>query len=142
MRIFDIYVDGSFKNGKYSWAFVAYQNGIEIHSESGVGENEDAVSMRNVAGELAATMRAVTWARKQCADKITIHHDYTGIADWVTGMWKAKKLLTQKYVAFMKPFYESGFVRFNKVDGHSGNKGNDRADKLAGEAFGEIGNPR
>ncbi|HWP50838.1 MAG TPA: RNase H family protein [Clostridia bacterium] len=133
--ITDIYVDGSFKNSKYAWAFVAYQNGEEIYSTYGVGMNDDAVSMRNVAGELSAAMRGVNWAIKERLGKIVIHHDYTGIAAWVTGAWKAKKGMTQKYAAFMRPHYLNGLVQFQQVTGHSGNKGNDRADKLARNAF-------
>ncbi|MDR3560521.1 MAG: hypothetical protein P4N59_03630 [Negativicutes bacterium] len=133
----DIYVDGSFKEGKYAWGFVAYQDGEEIHAENGVGDNAEAVAMRNVAGELAAAMRAVNWAIKEGVDKIVIHHDYTGIAAWVNGSWKAKKVWTQKYAKFMQSHYLRGFVRFEQIVGHSGNRGNERADELAGSAYGK-----
>lgn len=128
----NIYVDGSFKNGQYAWAFVAYHDGKETYHELGIGEHPEAATMRNVAGELAAAMRAVQWAKKQGYTKVMIHHDYTGIAHWVTGQWKAKKRLTQQYAQFMQPFFQAGFIEFIKVTGHSGNKGNDRADQLAG----------
>lgn len=130
---FDAYVDGSFDGTNYGWGFAIYYNGQLIHSDCGVGTNADAVSLRNVAGELAATLRAVRWAVKNNR-QIVIHHDYVGISAWVNGEWKAKNDLTQKYVAYMNK-YRNVFT-FNKVKGHSGNLGNNTADKLARKALG------
>ena len=129
----DAYVDGSFSGSNYGWGFAIYNGNELIHSDCGTGTNADAVSMRNVAGELAATLRAVQWAVKNNR-KIVIHHDYIGISAWVTGEWKTKNELTQKYAAYMNR-YSNSFT-FNKVKGHSGNVGNNVADKLARKALG------
>jgi Predicted double-stranded RNA/RNA-DNA hybrid binding protein len=34
----DIYVDGSYRKGKYSWAFVVYEDDKEIYYEHGIDE--------------------------------------------------------------------------------------------------------
>jgi ribonuclease H-related protein len=128
----DVYVDGSFNGGNYAWAFAVFDDGVEIFRNSGVGENPEAIKIRNVAGELAATMRAIRWADKQGVT-ITIHHDYTGIAAWAKGDWQAKSEFTQAYVKFVRPHL--GWIEFSKVDGHTGVAGNELVDQLAGEAL-------
>ena len=40
----DIYTDGSFANGNYAWAFVAYKKGLEFYRDFGLGKNEEAKS--------------------------------------------------------------------------------------------------
>jgi len=129
---YDVYVDGSFNGANYGWAFVVFSGENEIYHECGVGTNPEAVIIRNVAGELAATMRAIQWADKQKV-KIVIHHDYTGIAAWATGDWKAKNSFTQAYARFVQPYLSQ--IKFYKVAGHTGVIGNERADQLAGQAL-------
>lgn len=129
----DVYVDGSYMNGKYSWAFVVYEDGQVIHQDYGVGTNAAAATMNNVAGELAAAMRAVKWAAAN-KKEIVIHHDYQGVSSWVDGSWKTKNEFTQAYRNFMAPY--KSIVKFNKVAGHTGIEGNELADKLAKKALG------
>ncbi|WP_217585872.1 viroplasmin family protein [Lentibacillus saliphilus] len=129
----DVYVDGSFSKGRYSWAFAVYENGTLIHSDAGIGDNEAAASMNNVAGELAAAMRAAKWAQEH-GQSIVIHHDYQGISSWVDGSWRAKNSMTQAYKTFMSHYRD--IVSFNKVAGHTGVEGNELADQLAREALG------
>lgn len=130
---YNIYVDGSYSNGRYSWAFVAYDGVERMFADSGVGQDEEAAAIRNVAGELEATVEAVRWADKTGIKPVTIHHDYIGISEWAVGKWKTNNRFTQAYAAFIRPYLE--WVSFNKVEGHSGVAGNEMADKLAGEAL-------
>ena len=133
--VLDIYVDGSYRNGRYSWGYAVYEAGRMIHADKGVGLDQEAASIRNVAGELAATVEAVSWAEKNGFAPVRIHHDYSGISAWAEGSWQAKNKFTQAYAAFMRG--KLGQVRFVKVAGHTGVEGNEMADKLAKAALDE-----
>ncbi len=132
---YEIYVDGTYRQNenRYGWAFVVYAGGQVVFTDSGLGDNEEAAAIRNVAGELSATMRAVRWAQENGAKPVTIHHDYAGIAAWASGDWKTNNKFTQAYAAFIRPHLS--WVAFNKVTGHAGVEGNELADKLAREAL-------
>lgn len=130
---YEVYTDGSYDQGRYSYGYAFVKDGEIVYESSGVGEDREAASMRNVAGELAAVVHAVKKAKTINA-RILIYHDYSGIAHWVTGEWQAKNKFTQAYVAFMKAHH--GLYIFKKVAGHSGNKFNDYVDRLAKGALG------
>lgn len=132
---YDIYVDGSYDNSqkKYSWGFAVYKGSEVIYTASGVGKNAEAVAIRNVAGELEATIEAVKWVESQDIESIIIHHDYIGISEWATGKWKTNNKITEAYSVFIKPYLS--WVKFHKVAGHTGIPGNELADKLAGDAL-------
>jgi len=130
---YEVYTDGSFCKGKYSYGYAFIKDGEVVYESNGVGEDLEAASMRNVAGELAAVQHAVEKAITLKA-RILIYHDYSGISHWVTGDWQAKNKFTKAYVAFMKAHH--GLYEFRKVDGHSGNRFNDYVDRLAKEALG------
>lgn len=130
---FEVYTDGSYFNGRYSYGYAFVKNGEVVHESNGVGEDLEAASMRNVAGEIAAVRHAVEKAQLLKA-RIRIYHDYSGISLWVTGDWQAKNKFTQAYVAFMRA--HNGLYEFKKVTGHSGDRFNDYVDRLAKEALG------
>ena len=67
---------------------------------------------------------------------VTIYHDYEGVAKWATGEWKAKKPGTNAYREFCAAAAKHIRFRFVKVKGHSGDKYNDLADRLAKDALG------
>lgn len=130
----DIYVDGSFKNNRYSYGFVVVNSlGDVIYSENGLGDNEGAAKMQSVAGELSAAMNAIHWSYKN-GYKCRIFHDNKGIGEWAKGSWKAKNKYTKEYVDFIKS-YSDIILGFEWVKGHAGNKYNEMADKLAGKVF-------
>jgi viroplasmin and RNaseH domain-containing protein len=130
---YEVYTDGSFVNGRYSYGYAFIKDGEVVFESKGVGEDLEAASMRNVAGELAAVVHAVEKAKTLNA-RILIYHDYSGISHWVNGNWQAKNKFTQAYVAFMKA--HQGLYEFKKVAGHSGDRFNDYVDRLAKEALG------
>jgi ribonuclease HI len=130
---YEVYTDGSFCKGKYSYGYAFIKDDEVVFESNGVGEDLEAASMRNVAGELAAVQHAVEKAKTLNA-RILIYHDYTGISHWVTGDWQAKNKFTQAYVAFMRA--HQGLYEFRKVAGHSGDRFNDYVDRLAKEALG------
>ncbi|SDH17593.1 viroplasmin family protein [Desulfosporosinus hippei] len=130
---YEVYTDGSFVNGKYSYGYAFVKNGEVVLESNGVGEDLEAATMRNVAGEIAAVQHAVEKA-KSLNVRIRIIHDYSGISHWVTGDWQAKNKFTQAYVKFMRE--HQGLYEFQKVAGHSGDRFNDYVDQLAKKALG------
>jgi len=130
---FDVYTDGSYLNGKYSYGYAFVKDGKVVYEDKGVGEDLEAASMRNVAGEIAAVRHAVEKA-KSLNVRIRIYHDYSGISLWVTEDWRAKNKFTQAYVEFMRAHH--GLYEFKKVTGHSGDRFNDYVDLLAKKALG------
>ena len=57
----EAYVDGSFNEelGRYAYGYVIIKAGNIIHKMSGSPANADYLEMRNVAGELETTVRAI-----------------------------------------------------------------------------------
>ena len=128
-----IYVDGSYFQGHYSWGMAVYRDGKLIHTANGLGTSRDAARLHNVAGEVEAAIQAVRWAEDQKLEKVVICHDYIGISEWAEGRWKTNTELTAAYAAFMADYI--GWVRFQKVAGHTGVAGNELADQLAKKAL-------
>lgn len=140
-RTFEMYTDGSFNSvtGVYGGAYCI--DGLLEGSVS--GDDPELASSRNVAGECMAVVRGIKTAidqEKLCPDdKITIYHDYTGLADWAEGRWKAKKPVAIKYVEAIKLFKSKGLlIEFIKVPAHSGVEINEKVDKLAKKAVGLL----
>lgn len=128
-----VYTDGSHNGGEhYSGAYIVYDGTRRIHENAGIGVT--ANSMRNVAGELSAVMRAVRWLvnnrKKGC-----IVFDYIGIEKWITGEWRAKNEYTKAYAKFVKPYYDNGTISFKWTKAHAGDLGNEFVDKLAQRAL-------
>ena len=131
------YVDGSFnaKDNRFSYGVVMFAGRQEIHISRAFSHAELA-EMRNVAGEIMGSAQAMKMAREMGIKKLTIYHDYEGIAKWPERKWQAKKTWTRKYRDFYDEVSKDVEIHFVKVAGHSGNKYNDMADKLAKEALG------
>jgi ribonuclease HI len=66
---------------------------------------------------------------------VEIYHDYEGIGAWADRRWKANNPLTQGYRDFVAEARKTLEIKFVKVKGHSGNKYNDMADRLAKAAL-------
>ena len=67
---------------------------------------------------------------------IEIYYDYEGISAWAEGRWKTNKDGTIAYKKAYDELSEFVNVTFCKVKGHSGDKYNDMADRLAKDALG------
>lgn len=131
------YVDGSFNAalGVYGYGCVICTPDGRTEL-SGQGSDPDAVSARNVAGELLGTMQAVRWAIQNGYPTITVFHDYTGIARWFYGDWKAESPVAKAYLKYMLGCKEKIRISFQKVAAHTGVELNERADILAKKAAG------
>lgn len=92
-------------------------------------------NMRNIVGELYATVNAI----KECITlgfkDIIIHYDYQGIESWVTGSWRTNKMLTHDYREIMLQLSKEINIQFVKVKAHAGTTYNEIADRLAKEAI-------
>lgn len=128
-----IYVDGSYINGKTGYGAVILDGNKVLKELSGKVSKSEEQGTRQVAGELYATMESIKWCEEHSIQNAKICYDYTGIENWAVGAWKANKPLTQKY----KEFIKNSNLRIDwiKVKSHSGNKWNDKADKLAKDAI-------
>ena len=131
------YVDGSYDHGqkKFSFGAVLLYNKEERQFYEAFSDPELA-SMRNVAGEIKGAEFIMRYCAEHGIPGIDIYYDYAGIEKWCTGEWKASKAGTQRYAALYKELSKTVAIRFVKVKGHSGDKYNDLADKLAKKALG------
>lgn len=135
----EAYVDGSYSQelANYSYGCVILY-GNEIIKFNGIGHSKEHSLMRNVAGELLGSMKAIEWAYENKCDLITIYYDYEGIERWANGTWKTKKQGTKEYSEFIKKHRQYLNIDFIKVKAHSGNVYNEEADRLAKEALYEV----
>lgn len=131
------YVDGSYNvaTGEFSYGVVMFHNGKELHFSEKF-DDEELATMRNVAGEIKGAEAAMSYAYEHDMKEINIYHDYEGIAKWPLRQWQANKEGTIAYRAFYDKISEKVHINFVKVKGHSGDKYNDEADRLAKEALG------
>ena len=133
------YVDGSYNvaTGEFSYGVVMFHNGEE-HTFSKAFSDPELATMRNVAGEIKGAEAAMEYAYKNGMKSLTIYHDYEGISKWPLRLWAANKEGTKAYQQYYDEIKKSVDVKFVKVKGHSGDKYNDLADKLAKEALGIV----
>lgn len=127
------YVDGSYDDSikKYAFGCVFILPDGKIYTEFGNGDNPQSIQHRNVTGEMLGAMYAVKTAMMNGYRAVEIRYDYQGIEKWVTGEWRSKTALTQKYAAAMGEWSRSIKITFTKVAAHSNIKYNELADKLA-----------
>lgn len=130
------YVDGSYEHsqGRYAYGCVILLPD-EVVELNGSGNDEDYVSMRNVAGEILGSETAIKWAIEHGYKEVEIYYDYEGIEKWANDIWKANKPGTIRYKQFVKEQREKIKITFKKVTAHTGDKYNEMADKLAKDAL-------
>lgn len=133
------YVDGSYKHEtrEFSCGAVLFYKGEEKHFSEKFSSKSMA-EMRNVAGEIMGSVTIIKYCLENKIKSISIYYDYEGVAKWAMGEWKANKEGTKAYRDFCKAKMEEINIEFVKVKGHSGDKYNDLADKLAKQALGII----
>ena len=131
------YVDGSFDitTKRYSYGMVILYNGTETTFCEAFDDPELA-EMRNVAGEIQGAMEAMLYCVGNDIKALDIYYDYAGIEHWCTGAWKTNKPGTIHYKEYYDWMKQRLDIRFVKVKGHSGDKYNDMADRLAKSALG------
>lgn len=134
------FVDGSYNNATQVYGYGGF---LMDHGKryvlQGHGDDPEMASMRNVAGEILGAMAAVKLAVEKGLPDLAIYYDYLGIEMWATGGWKRNKTGTIAYYEYMQQVRDKIRVTFIKVKGHSGEEGNEEADRLAKEAVGITG---
>lgn len=140
------FVDGSFNPDTNVYGYGGFLSvGSDIYLLQGSGDNQYEAALRNVAGEILGVEAALKAAVDLNLKSITIHHDYVGLSKWVTGEWKAKSLMSQKYVDVVNAAKSEGLeISFEKEAAHTvaegqaswNNINNERADILAKRAVG------
>ncbi|WP_304734527.1 ribonuclease H family protein, partial [Parasutterella excrementihominis] len=136
------FVDGSFDTevGKYGSGVVAFRPDGHKEELFRAGQNPKFIGTKNVAGELFAVLLALDWAVCSEISKLKIYHDYEGVHKWLSSEWKPQSPVSKMYVEIYKHKYEGLLlVDFVKVNGHSNNKYNDLADRLAKESLSKRG---
>lgn len=128
------YVDGSYREGKVGWGAVIVKGGVLYRELSGVVDDKNVQGTRQVAGELRAVEETLSWCKEHNIKEISIYYDYTGIKEWVTGAWKAKKEVTQRYRDIVRACGIK--IHWVKVESHTGVEFNERADSLARKIIG------
>ncbi len=135
-HIYEIYVDGSFINGATGYGAVVLKDNNVVDELSGAVDASEVNETRQVAGELVAAKEALNWCRKHSVSEVSIYYDYLGVEKWATREWKAKQPLTQEYARFVGECPIK--IHWRKVDSHTGNRWNDRADALAKKGAGSV----
>ena len=131
------YVDGSYNKYTKTYGYGGIINdGTKEHEIMGSGANPEMASMRNVAGEIEGAMAAISYAEQNGIQELTIYYDYIGIENWPTGKWNANQKGTQLYRDYVRNAKIK--IYFKKVKGHSGVRGNEKADMLAKRAVGVV----
>ncbi len=129
----DVYVDGSFQEGinAYGFGCVLVKDNEVLEQLSGYGDKPDAVTLRNVSGEMLAAIEGIRRSYALGYRSITLHYDYQGIESWATGEWKRNNIHTKAYHDYMQNVLKKMSIEFVKVEAHSGHCWNDLADQLA-----------
>lgn len=97
------FTDGSFNPATkvYGYGGFLIDQFGKKHIIQGNGNDQNIAKMRNIAGEILGVMKAVELAQNLGMKKLTIFHDYEGVAAWPLGKWKCKKRETRNYTMFI-----------------------------------------
>lgn len=131
------FVDGSFNKStnRFAWGGILLENN-NLHLIQGSKQDKKQSKLRNVAGEINASLEAVELAIKLNLKSIQIVYDYYGIEKWATLEWKRNNEYTKAYANKMQDFMNQIDITFVKVEGHTNIQGNEIADRLAKQVLG------
>jgi len=125
------YVDGSFIEDAIGYGLIVVYCGEVVEERSGKisDASTNVERMRQVGGEIRAIYEALEWVQSNGMNELHIHYDYKGLECWATGAWQAKKDFTKQY---QKTLQNTPIrITWHKVESHSGDRWNERADELA-----------
>lgn len=139
--IYEVYTDGACSNnpGPGGWGFALIKDRTVIRSSSGYVQHTTNNQM-----EMTAVIKALSHFKSQSSIHLFTDSNYViqGINSWIHNWlkrdWKTasnkpvKNVELWKQIDKLNKFHD---VKWNWVKGHSGNFGNEIADKLATEAI-------
>ncbi|MCI6736841.1 MAG: reverse transcriptase-like protein, partial [Intestinibacter sp.] len=134
-----IYVDGSYNSSsrKFSYGVVAVYNDIVEYVHGGFGKNDKDNNIRQIAGELKASLEGVEYALKNGQKKVVLFHDYEGICHHATGFWQRKDKSSKDYYEKMNRLMNQGIeVQFVQVKSHEEDLFNEMADTICKKELG------
>lgn len=137
-----IYTDGSWGNvddnkKMYAGGIVVIENGKIVDRICVSGDIKEFSELRNVAGELLATVRAIDYIDRNRKDieNVFIFVDYIGLKHWsvpkAAGGWKRKNQFTKSYGEYVEKMKKKYNMEFFHVKGHNNDQYNEEADTLA-----------
>jgi ribonuclease HI len=132
------FCDGSFEENinRFSYGVVIVNKDESTTELSGCSDNEQYMAHRNISGEILGAVHSMKYALDNGYSKLVIFHDLQGLSKWADLEWKADSPITKKYADVVNNFYKLQIkIKFEKVTGHSNNKYNDMADRLAKNAL-------
>jgi ribonuclease HI len=130
-----------FTDGSFDKVTNTPTSGIHLELFGGVSRDfafklEGHSKSRQLAGELASVITALTLCSQMDKHICHIYYDFIGIEKWINGEWSNKKELSIAYAnAYNKLVKDNNlFIDFTHAKAHSGIRGNDIADRLANMA--------
>jgi len=128
------YIDGSYNADIRAVGYGIYltdDRGKYIDSLCGRVTGPDWVTMRNVAGELVASIYTMMYCLEHNIREIDIYYDYEGVRKFCSGEWSANLPCTKVYGEFYRTMRAKGLnIRFHKITAHTDDIHN-QADLLA-----------
>ncbi len=127
-RSYNVYTDGSSKDGKSSWAFVVVKNGKKLFESSGSRSYTACNRM-----ELIAAIQALKCFKK----KSTVHifSDSRILVDaFKQGFGRYRPRAYEEEFQILDALCEQHSVNFQWIKAHSGNVFNERCDELCIES--------
>ncbi len=128
-----VYVDGSYNSAsrRFSYGVVAVKDDIVEYVHGGSGKNAEGNNIRQIAGELKASVEGVEYALNNKHKKVVIFHDYEGICHHATGFWQRKDKSSQEYYEKMNNLMKKGIeIQFVQVKSHEEDLFNEMADTI------------
>ncbi|EDS77483.1 viroplasmin family protein [Clostridium massiliodielmoense] len=134
------YVDGSYniETKKYAYALVMVESGVVKYIENGGADNNSKKDVRQIAGELKASIKSIKYAAENNIKNIVLIHDYVGVCYHATGVWKRREESSEKYYNEFNKIVNDNHINvtFVKVDSHTGDLFNEIVDEFAKYACG------
>lgn len=97
----EIYSIGSFANGRPTWCFAVYLDGVKLTMAKGIVKNEEHAKSRNIAGEIYAACHALKWCAKNNYLEVSLFHRMELLEKIAYRENSANNSLTKGFLSFI-----------------------------------------